>query len=500
MDAINRFVAGAALARLEAPRELRVDRVRQPLDLFRRELRRQRERRQAGHVEDLVRPRAPDPGEQALVAQKRVQAARVAGEDRAQPLRPEPERIGPQVLDLRLGSLRRQEPRPGPFLRPALGHHESPAALEFHLERRRLRPLLARREVLDPPRAHHVEQQDELPVVGREEQPLPAPHRAREPPSLEHAQGRVEGLQRRDVRRPCANDRERRNWVVERPPERLNLWKFGHVTSCAMDPPISVLVRRGPTVESVHRVHAAASRDGEVVASAGDPDLVTFMRSSAKPIQALPLAREYPSLPTDELAIACASHLADRAQLAAVESLLARAHAREEDLECGAEGDPPSRLNHNCSGKHAGMLAVCRTRGWPTEGYRLGDHPLQQALHAEIETTAGATPSATAVDGCGVVTFALPLHAMAHAFTRLEDRITEAMRAHPELIRGERAADTMLMRTLPGWVAEDGAARALRPALAAFLGRLGHVLPEAFAVVGVENSRGERVGEIVAAL
>jgi len=288
-----------------------------------------------------------------------------------------------------------------------------------------------------------------------------------------------------------------------------------------MDPPISVLVRRGPTVESVHRVHAAASRDGEVVASAGDPDLVTFMRSSAKPIQALPLAREYPSLPTDELAIACASHLADRAQLAAVESLLARAHAREEDLECGAEGDPPSRLNHNCSGKHAGMLAVCRARGWPTEGYRLGDHPLQQALHAEIETTAGATPSATAVDGCGVVTFALPLHAMAHAFTRLEDRITEAMRAHPELIRGERAADTMLMRTLPGWVAkggaeglmcaagdgigvtlkaEDGAARALRPALAAFLGRLGHVLPEAFAVVGVENSRGERVGEIVAAL
>ncbi|MFL5930962.1 MAG: asparaginase [Gaiellaceae bacterium] len=287
-----------------------------------------------------------------------------------------------------------------------------------------------------------------------------------------------------------------------------------------MDPPISVLVRRGATAESVHRVHAAASRDGELVASAGDPDLVTFMRSSAKPIQALPLAREYPSLPTNELAIACASHLADPAQLAAVESLLARAHAREEDLECGAEGDPPSRLNHNCSGKHAGMLAVCRARGWPTEGYRLADHPLQQELHAEIETTAGATPSATAVDGCGVVTFALPLHAMAHAFTRLDGGIAAAMRAHPELIRGERAADTMLMRALPGWIAkggaeglmcaagdgigvalkaEDGAARALRPALAAFLGRLGHVLPDAFAVVSVESSRGERVGEIVAA-
>jgi L-asparaginase II len=286
-----------------------------------------------------------------------------------------------------------------------------------------------------------------------------------------------------------------------------------------MEPPISVLVRRGVTVESVHRVHAAAVREGELVAAAGDPELITFMRSSAKPIQALPLAREYPDLPTNELAIACASHLADPSQLAAVESLLARAHAREEELECGPEGDPPSRLKHNCSGKHAGMLAVCRARGWPTRGYRLPDHPLQHELLGEVERVAGTPPTATAVDGCGVVTFALPLTAMARAFTSLEEPITTAMRAHPELIRGERAADTMLMRALPGWVAkggaeglmcaagggigvalkaEDGAARALRPALAAFLGRLGHGLPEAFRVVSVENSRGEQVGDIVA--
>jgi L-asparaginase II len=287
-----------------------------------------------------------------------------------------------------------------------------------------------------------------------------------------------------------------------------------------MEPAISVLVRRGGTVESVHRVHAAATGGGELVAAAGDPDLVTFMRSSAKPIQAQPLAREYPDLPTNELAIACASHLADRQQLAAAESLLARARAREHDLECGPEGDPPRRLNHNCSGKHAGMLAVCRARRWPTEGYRLAEHPLQRELLAEVERAAGSAPRATAVDGCGVVTFALPLRAMAHAFTNLDAGITRAMEAHPELIRGERAADTMLMRTLSGWVAkggaeglmcaagdeigvalkaEDGAARALRPALAAFLGRLGHDLPDAFRVVAVENSRGEQVGEIVAA-
>ena len=291
-----------------------------------------------------------------------------------------------------------------------------------------------------------------------------------------------------------------------------------------MEPPISVLVRRGGVVESAHRVHAAAVRDGELVASSGDPGLVTFMRSSAKPLQALPLARAYPELSENELAIACASHLADPEQLAAVQSLLARAHAREDELECGPDGDPPRRINHNCSGKHAGMLAVCRARGWPTEGYRLAEHPLQRELLAEVEATAGRAVTSTAVDGCGVVTFALPLHAIARAFARLEtidagDRVAAAMRARPELIRGDRAADTMLMRALPGWIAkggaeglmcavgggvgvalktEDGSARPLRPALSAFLGRLGHDLPPELRVVAIENSRGEPVGEIVA--
>jgi L-asparaginase II len=292
-----------------------------------------------------------------------------------------------------------------------------------------------------------------------------------------------------------------------------------------MEPPISVLVRRGGAVESVHRVHAAAVRNGRLLAGAGNPELVTFMRSSAKPLQALPLARAYPDLPEDELAIACASHLADPNQLAAAQSLLARAHAREEDLECGPEGDPPRRINHNCSGKHAGMLAVCTARGWPAKGYRLAEHPLQRELLAEVERAAGTPVTTTAVDGCGVVTFALPLDAMARAFVRLEtedagDRVTAAMRAHPDLIRGGRAADTMLMRALPGWIAkggaeglmcaagdgvgvalkaEDGSARALRPALAALLGRLGHDLPTDFRVAQVENSRREPVGEIVAA-
>jgi L-asparaginase II len=282
-----------------------------------------------------------------------------------------------------------------------------------------------------------------------------------------------------------------------------------------MAEPIRVTVLRGDTVESAHRVHAVAVRDGQVVASAGDPDLVTFMRSAAKPIQALPLSRAREDLDDRDLAIASASHLADDAQLEAVRALLAKGPATEDDLECGLfEG---SKLKHNCSGKHAGMLALCRAEGWPTEGYRLLDHRCQQAALAEVERLAGTDEIATAVDGCGVVTFALPLTKIAIAFGGVEGRVADAMRAHPELIRGPRAADTNLMQAFPGWIAkggaealicaaspdglllalkvEDGTQRALRPALGTFLNELG-LDGSAFGPTPVGNSRNEVVGEI----
>jgi L-asparaginase len=282
-------------------------------------------------------------------------------------------------------------------------------------------------------------------------------------------------------------------------------------------------VRRGPAVEAMHRVHAVAVENGRVVEAAGDPALVTFFRSSAKPIQALPLSRERDDVTDVELAIACASHRAGEAQLAAAASLLAKAPATEDDLECGPqEGRGPSRLAHNCSGKHAGFLAVCRARGWPTQEYRLASHPLQQLLLDEIAAAAEvpAEEIVTAIDGCGVLTFGLTLERMAHSFSRLEQlpggaRVAAAMRAHPELIGYEQGAtDTELMRLRAGWIAkggaegllcaasaegrgvaikvEDGNMRALRPALASFLG-----LGEDFGTVPIENSRGEDVGEIV---
>jgi L-asparaginase II len=282
-------------------------------------------------------------------------------------------------------------------------------------------------------------------------------------------------------------------------------------------------VRRGALTEAVHRVHAVAVQDGTVVAEAGDAGLVAFMRSSSKPLQAILLARARADLDERDLAIASASHLADDAQLAAVRALLAKAPATEEELECGPVGEPPSRLKHNCSGKHAGMLALCRAKGWRSEGYRLEGHRVQRemlAVHAE----ASHVPEdeiRTGIDGCGVLTFGLPLERMANAFARLPqleggDKVAAGMRAHPELIRGPLASDTRLMKALPGWIAkggaegllcaagdgfgvalksEDGNGRGLGPAAAAFLRQLDLDLG-ALAVVPLENSRGELVGEI----
>ena len=285
---------------------------------------------------------------------------------------------------------------------------------------------------------------------------------------------------------------------------------------------IVVEVIRGGLVEARHRAHAVAVADGAVVGAAGDSGLVAFFRSSAKPIQALPAVRARPDLEDAEIAIACASHLARPEQLDPVRSLLAKAHAGEDELECGPD---PTRLEHNCSGKHAAMLALCRARGWARAGYRLPDHPCQQAMLAEVAVAAevDAEGIPTAVDGCGVTTFALSLERMAHAFSRLEGldgggRVSGAMRAHPDLIRGPASADTILMRTLPGWVAkggaegllcaaspeglgvavkvEDGAARAVLGAAAAFLERLGLGAASALRSTPLESSRGDVVGEV----
>jgi L-asparaginase II len=285
--------------------------------------------------------------------------------------------------------------------------------------------------------------------------------------------------------------------------------------------PIVVEATRGEVVEARHVVHAVAVRDGRVELSAGDPALVTFLRSSAKPIQALPVVRARPDLDDEEIALACASHLAAPEQLAVVRRTLADAPATEADLECGGA---PTPIEHNCSGKHAGFLALCRAHDWPTPGYRLLEHPCQQAMAREVADAAELEPATLVlgIDGCGVPTFALPLERAAHSYTRLAqldggDRVVRAMRAHPDLLRGPVATDALMIRVLDGWVAKggaeglfcavsgdglglalkvaDGAFRAIQPALAHVLSALG-LDPGPLAESHLESSRGERVGEL----
>ena len=312
-----------------------------------------------------------------------------------------------------------------------------------------------------------------------------------------------------------------------------------------------VELRRGSIVESRHRVHVAVvDTDGRLVAHAGNAEHVTFWRSAAKPFQALPLvsdgAADRFGLSRAELALCCASHSSEPGQVALVRDFLQKIGCSERDLLCGPHrplSDAVARdyekrgvhltpVYSNCSGKHAGMLALAKHHGWPTEFYTRMDHPVQQRCIAEISLWTGVPVPhvGVAVDGCGVACFALPLRHMAVAYAKLgggpqanphAPRIVAAMLHHPELIAGEGRPCTDLMRAHPGRVVtkigaegvysallvkeglgvalkvEDGQSVAAELAIAAVLGELGlRPQPAHLEVRPIHNSRGETVGEL----
>src|SRR2546427_10647065 len=239
---------------------------------------------------------------------------------------------------------------------------------------------------------------------------------------------------------------------------------------------------RGGVVESRHAVHVAVlDAEGELVARAGDPDLVTFWRSAAKPFQAVPLVTdgvvERFKISTAELALCCASHSSEPGQVALVRELLAKIGCSERDLLCGAHPPLSERVAQdyatrgvrltavysNCSGKHAGMLALARHHGWPTEFYTRLEHPVQQRLLSEVAEWSGVERSriGTATDGCGVVCYALPLrHFGRHAPPPRPHR-----RRRPSLHRADARAPR------PGRREGRGRGRVLR---AAHAGGPGH--------------------------
>lgn len=239
-------------------------------------------------------------------------------------------------------------------------------------------------------------------------------------------------------------------------------------------------VLRGGIVEARHAVHVAVVDDrGRLVASVGDAHTDAFYRSAAKPFQALPLVEDGVvdrfGLTEAELALCCASHEGEVAHVAGARSILAKAGLDESALRCGPHlpfsdaatqellrgGQVAGRIHNNCSGKHAGMLALAVAHGWDPEGYHLAAHPVQRRMLDEIVRWTGvdATAVGTAVDGCGVVCFSVPLDAMAGSFARFAaaahraespSRIVDAMVRHPFMVGGTNRACTEVMeRTGP---------------------------------------------------
>jgi L-asparaginase II len=320
-----------------------------------------------------------------------------------------------------------------------------------------------------------------------------------------------------------------------------------------------VEVLRGSLVESRHRVHVAVvDAAGRLRGHGGEPRRMTFVRSAIKPIQALPLIEdrvvERFGLSEAELALACGSHSGEPIHVAAARSLLRRAGLGEDLLACGPQqpideatrvslarnGTAPARVHNNCSGKHAGMLALARGHGWPLEGYHRSAHPVQQRMLSEVARWSGlsAEEIPTAVDGCGVVTYALPLTALALAYARLAARarkeygrdpawrIVRVMLNHPQYVGGTGRLCTRVMQATGGRIfakvgaegvycagipgaelgivlkIEDGSRRASEPALLGVLTYLGLLSDDelaelnVFAEPEVINTRGEVVGVV----
>lgn len=331
-----------------------------------------------------------------------------------------------------------------------------------------------------------------------------------------------------------------------------------------MNVSLEVQVWRSSILESRHRIEAVvADSEGRLHAATAEPRLVTSFRSSAKPFQLLNLVERGHAdrfgFSDEELAVMAASHTGSEHHRRLVTGILERVGLSESRLACGfhepvdpealawvrAHPHASSPLFNNCSGKHAGMLCLARSEGWPVEGYERADHPVQRLMRETVAELCGleAEDLEIAIDGCGVCVFGLPLAGMARAYARLAAasdadgdrnralaRIRAAMQAHPRAVGGDGRFDTALMEATRGRViskggaegmqclalpdrgigialkAEDGQARASAPAALAVLEALDALEPAELEVLDawrrpvIRNHAGTEVGRIEARL
>jgi L-asparaginase II len=260
--------------------------------------------------------------------------------------------------------------------------------------------------------------------------------------------------------------------------------------------PVLVEQTRGPLVENRYRgAFAIVDASGATIAAAGDIGRPVFPRSAVKSMQALALftsgAVDSFALSDADLALACASHHGEEPHLAGVDRILRRIGATTTDLECGAHqpvnaaaraalrqaGGQPTPLHNNCSGKHAGMLAVARALDVPMPGYVQRDHAVQHAVRAGLEAVLGEPLDETrcGTDGCSIPTWATPLTTLARGFARmatgegLPDGLAHAARrtfdaatAHPLLVAGTGHFDTQVMQAFSGRLMQKGGAEGVQ--------------------------------------
>jgi len=250
---------------------------------------------------------------------------------------------------------------------------------------------------------------------------------------------------------------------------------------------VRVVRERAGLPESEHRVRVALWRRGHLVTAGGEDDTLVFLRSAAKPVQALACvltgAAERFAMTDAEIALAAGSHNGEPAHVETARGLLARLGLSEADLLCGAHppihadsatalvraGREPTPLHNNCSGKHSAMLAACVASGWPTAEYVAPDHPLQRLnrRHVSLYTGVPEAEIPIGVDGCSVPVFAIPLAGAARLVATVaaperadlpDDvraaavRVRAAIRAAPEMVGGTARSDTDVIRETGGRV------------------------------------------------
>lgn len=237
-------------------------------------------------------------------------------------------------------------------------------------------------------------------------------------------------------------------------------------------------VIRNDRVESIHRGHiAVVNASGNLVASLGDPDNWTYIRSAAKPFQLMPLLNDQVSqffkFTDKELAVMIASHNGEEIHVKAVENILKKIGLSAGSLKCGfhppmydpsalkliAQKAEKSPIYNNCSGKHSGMLALASYHSWPLESYLEPSHPVQVLIKKNIAIFSGMDENDIEVgtDGCSAPVFFLPIRNMALMYAKLAERdphpatrIFELMSANPEMIAGSGRFDTDLMKVVGG--------------------------------------------------